>query len=358
MITVEQARELIGGDLYGADGDKVGRVGQVFLDDATGQPEWVTVSTGLFGSKETFVPIANAQVSDRGLIVPFDKDKIKGAPNVDPETGHLSQQEEAQLYSYYGMAYSEAQSESGLPASGTSGTAAGLAGTGTTGTSGTTGRRAGTGTGTAGTATGAGLGGGAAAGAGLTGDMTGGTTGRDDERRLAEERLAAARASGNQEEITLAEERLSVGTQRVESGRVRLRKFVTTEQVSTTVPVTREEVRIEREPITAGTTTAGTSLGNEEVEVVLHEERPVVQKDVVATERVRVDVDQVTENVQVSDSVRKEDVEVVQEGASGTGTTTGTTTTGTTTGTTGGTGKDDRGLLDKAKDAINRGDNR
>ena len=321
MITEEQARDLIGGDLYGADGDKIGRIGQIFLDDETGRPEWVTVHTGMFGSKENFVPIADGQYTERGLVVPFDKDRVKNAPTVDVEAGHLSQQEEAQLYSYYGMSYSESQSDTGYAEGGTSGTTSGLAGTGTT----------------TGTATGTGL--------------TGGTTGiSDDERRLAEERLAAARASGNQDEITLAEERLRVGTQRVESGRVRLRKFVTTEQVSTTVPVTREEVRIERQPITGGTT-AGTTLGNEEVEVVLHEERPVVQKEVVATERVRVDVDQVTENVQVTDSVRKEDIEVVQEGASGTGTTTGTTTTGTT-GTTSGTGKDDRSLIDKAKDAL------
>ena len=324
MITEEQARDLIGGDLYGADGDKIGRIGQIFLDDETGRPEWVTVHTGMFGSKENFVPIADGQYTERGLVVPFDKDRVKNAPTVDVEAGHLSQQEEAQLYSYYGMSYSESQSDTGYAESGTSGTTGGLAGTGTT----------------TGTAT----------GAGLTGGTTGTTGVSDDERRLAEERLAAARASGNQDEITLAEERLRVGTQRVESGRVRLRKFVTTEQVSTTVPVTREEVRIERQPITGGTT-AGTTLGNEEVEVVLHEERPVVQKEVVATERVRVDVDQVTENVQVTDSVRKEDIEVVQEGASGTGTTTGTTTTGTT-GTTSGTGKDDRSLIDKAKDAL------
>ena len=295
MITLEQAERVLGQTMHTSSGDEIGKVGQVFLDDSTGQPEWATVSTGLVGGRESFVPLAQASLGQEGLTVPYDKDQVKNAPSVDVEAGHLSEQEEEQLYSYYGMPYSQTQSEPGYAQTGTSGTTSGLAGTGT------------------------------ATGTGLTGG-----------------------ASGDQGEMTLSEERLRVGTERVESGRVRLRKFVTTQQVSTTVPMTREEARIEREPIAAGSAAStGAILGDEEVEVVLREERPVAQKDVVATERVRVHVDQVTENVQVSDSVRKEHVEVVQEGVSGTGTTSGTTTTGTTSGTA----DDDRGLLDKAKDA-------
>ncbi len=92
-------------------------MGQVYLDDETGRPEWVTVRTGLFGTKETFVPMSDASMADGGLAVPFSKDVVKDAPRVDVE-GHLSKQEEAQLYQHYGLDYGDARSDSGLPEGG------------------------------------------------------------------------------------------------------------------------------------------------------------------------------------------------------------------------------------------------
>ena len=105
---------VIGSTAVGPDG-KLGTVGQVFLDDETGRPEWATVRTGLFGTKEAFVPLAEADLSGQDLRVPYDKDKVKGAPHVEADSGHLSQQEEAELYRYYGLHYSDAPSDSGLP---------------------------------------------------------------------------------------------------------------------------------------------------------------------------------------------------------------------------------------------------
>ena len=112
--------------------------------------------------------------------------------------------------------------------------------------------------------------------------------------------------------MTRSEEELRVGTERRETGRARLKKFVVTEQVETTVPVQREEVRVEREPITDANRDAALSGGEiteEEHEVTLHAEEPVVQKDVVAKERVRMDTDVVTDERQISEDVRKERIE-------------------------------------------------
>ena len=113
--------------------------------------------------------------------------------------------------------------------------------------------------------------------------------------------------------MTRSEEELAVGKTSRESGRARLRKYVVTEQVQTTVPVQREEVRVEREPITdgnVGEATDGPAISEEEHEVVLHEEEAVVEKRAVPKERVRLDKETVTEEKQVSDEVRKERIEM------------------------------------------------
>lgn len=113
MLTQQQARELIGQELQADNGDRVGTIGQVYLDDETGQPEWVTVHTGLFGSKETFVPLAHASIHTSGpeeeahlvLSVPYEKQKIKDAPAIDVDSGKLTREEEALLYEYYELTY-------------------------------------------------------------------------------------------------------------------------------------------------------------------------------------------------------------------------------------------------------------
>jgi uncharacterized protein (TIGR02271 family) len=109
--------------------------------------------------------------------------------------------------------------------------------------------------------------------------------------------------------MTLSEERVNVGTRSTEAGRARLRKYVVTENVTQTVPVSREEVRIEREPITdanIGDATSGPAISEEEHEVVLHEEQPVVEKEAVPVERVRLDTETVTDEATVTEEVQKE----------------------------------------------------
>lgn len=103
-----------GRDAFDADGNKIGTIDEIYEDTETGKPEWMAVKTGLFGSKVSFVPLADASEGADGIRVPYSKDQVKDAPNADPE-GELSQEEEARLYGHYGLAYSERSSDSGLP---------------------------------------------------------------------------------------------------------------------------------------------------------------------------------------------------------------------------------------------------
>ena len=102
MIGTDTISRVIGQDVYDEAGEKIGSAAEVYLDDETGQPEWVTVKTGLFGTKESFVPIRDADLTDDGVRVPVSKDQVKDAPKIDTD-GHLSPQEEQELYRYYGL---------------------------------------------------------------------------------------------------------------------------------------------------------------------------------------------------------------------------------------------------------------
>jgi uncharacterized protein (TIGR02271 family) len=241
------------------DGDRIGAIDAIYLDDQTGEPEWALVNTGLFGTRSTFVPISQASASGDQVQVPFEKQRIKDAPNIDPD-GHLSEQEEQELWRHYGLNY------------------------------GTTGGYAGTTTETAGDYADAGR-----------ADVDRDTVGRDVSRPTTDDAM------------TRSEEELRVGTSQRERGRVRLRKYVTTEHEQITVPVQREEVRVEREPITDANldaATSGPAISEEEHEVTLREETPVVEKRVVPRERVRLDTETVTDERQVAEEVRKEQIEV------------------------------------------------
>jgi uncharacterized protein (TIGR02271 family) len=290
MLTEQNAREVIGTTAYSADGDKLGKVGQLFLDDQTGRPEFVTVNTGLFGTKETFIPVSEASFNGDRLTLPFGKDRISDAPNVDAEGGHLDQSEERRLYEYYGMSYDKSSSESGYAGNqtGNAGYETGNAGydAGTTGESARTGDLGDTGT--------AGF-----AGTGGTSD-TGRSEGYDTSGPTTDDAM------------TRSEESVRVGTTSQEAGRVRLRKYVTTEQETHTVPVRKEKAVLEREPVTdanVGAATSGPDLSEEEHEVVLNEERVVVDKEVNPVERVRLGTETVTDEETVTEEVRKEHIE-------------------------------------------------
>ena len=286
-----------GGTAYDSDGDKVGSVDEIYTDKETGEPSFVTVHTGLFGSKTTFVPLADASVDGEDLRLPYDKAKIKDAPGVEPDAD-ITDEEQDRLYDYYGL------------------------GGGTTGTTTGTGDRDAT---DAGTVTGTGT--------ALTDtdrDRDGGvpTGGTDDDAYVDRERERGGQVGRDtsgpttDDAMTRSEERLNVGTRREETGRARMRKYVTTERVSEEVPVSREEVRVTREPITDENARRrpcpARDLTEEEHEVTLHADRAVVDKETVPVERVRLDTETVRGTETVEDEVRKEQIEV-EDGTSRTG---------------------------------------
>jgi uncharacterized protein (TIGR02271 family) len=239
MTQVTEAYEWRGRTVVTSNGDKIGTLEEVYLDTHTGRPEWATVKTGLFGTKQSFIPLADADAVRGDVSVPYSKDQIKDAPSVDPD-GELSADEEQRLYRHYGVSGGDDTSAEET----------------------------------------------------IGEDVSGPTT--DDA-------------------MTRSEEELHVGTSRRERGRARLRKYVNNEEVQQTVPVQREEVRVEREPISEGNADralAGPDISEEEHEVTLHEEEVVTEKRAVPKERVRMSKDTVTDEQTVSEDVRKERIEV------------------------------------------------
>ncbi|UUL77423.1 YsnF/AvaK domain-containing protein [Pseudarthrobacter sp. Fe7] len=263
MITPEDIEALLhnSGNVLSQDGSKIGSIGQIYADDETGSPDWVTVKTGLFGTSESFVPLEGARIDGNDVVVPYDKDLVKDAPRVDVD-GHLEPAEEDRLYTHYQLSggtrtYTDA----------TTGHEAGTAGTGT--------RR-------------------------YEDEDAAGTVGHDTSGPTTDDAM------------TRSEERLNVGTEKQATGRARLRKYITTENVTQTVPVQHEEVRIEREPITdanRGDALKGADISEEEHEVILHEERPVIEKETVPVERVRLNKETVTDETTVDEEVRKEHID-------------------------------------------------
>jgi len=271
-ITAQSVQQYIGKTLFDDSGNKIGKIGTIFLDDVTGEPEWVTVSTGFFGTNESFVPVSGASARDDGLSVPHSKDKIKNAPNVDIDQGHLSTDEEAELYRYYGLEYSSAQ-----------------AGDQRTGYAGT-------------------------------------TTADSDTVRNANYKDADYKDSNDKDTdygdesvrqsddaMTRSEERLNVDKETVPTGKARLRKWVETEQQQVDVPVRKEKVQLETEPVTEDNRAQayrGPDISEDAHEVTVREERPVVQTEAVPVERVRLATDSQEETRSVGGEVRKEKVDL------------------------------------------------
>ena len=246
--------QLEGSTVESTEGEKLGKVSGVFLDTETDKPEWIVVKTGMFGSKEALLPLAAARMDGETITLPYSKDMVKGAPHQDPDA-ELSQQDEAELFTYYQVPYGgETVTATGAPQA---------------------------------------------------------ATARTD---VSDEDTVGYDTSGpsTDDAMTRSEEQLHVGTTTQETGRVRLRKYIVTENVTKTVPVSHEEVRIEREPITADNlpaATDGPDISEEEHEVVLHGEQVVTSKKTVPVERVRLGTETVTEDQTVSESVRKEQID-------------------------------------------------
>ncbi len=252
MTTPQQWETMIGLTATDADGDKIGQVGQVYLDEGTGKPEWVTVSTGMFGTRQSFAPLYGSSVRGDQLVLAVSRQLVKDAPTIEDD-GRLDEAEVTALYQHYAAHLDPA-------------------------------------------------------GRGRAEDA-------GDDRysgRHADAGPGAPHGQDTDAAMTRSEERLNVGTESVPAGRARLRKYVVTENVSTTVPVSHEEVRLEREPVTDANRDAalsGADITEDEHEVQLNAERPVVTKETVPVERVRLATESVAGEEQVNEEVRKEQID-------------------------------------------------
>src|SRR3712207_3000708 len=242
-MTMDELMSGRGRSVYSTDGEKIGSIEEIFVDEDTNQPEWIGLGTGFFGTKRVLVPVEGAAMREDGVLVPYTKDHVKDTPDIDSD--EISQETEAELYAHYRLDYSERQSETGLPDRSASGTGAGEA-----------------------------LDTGLAAGA-VPPDSPG------------------DRAEGTPQ-VTRSEEELRVGKRDVEAGRARLRKWVETEPVATDVELRHETARVTTEQLNEPI--SGTEIGEEDIEVPLRAEEAVVEKRAVAKERISLEKDVASED--------------------------------------------------------------
>lgn len=289
-FTSDQVDDLLNAKVLDADGDRIGSVQQVYLSQTDQQPLFITVNTGIFGTRESFIPLQGASFHDDALYVAYDKGVVKDAPNIEADSELVDDEQQA-IYDYYdGKNIHDHASHADATYA-------------------------------------------------AQNDAIDDTTGDPDAyanvdpdsyedadvetKTGAPQHSYAPSDSTDDDAMTRSEEQLNVGVQRVETGRARLQKHIVTEQQTVTVPVSHEEVRIEREPIDAASyddAASGAELSEAEHEVILTEERPVITKETVPVERVRLATDTVSEQQQVTEDVRKEQIDIDGADASGTST--------------------------------------
>ena len=276
MPQAEEVAAWRGRRVVDPSGDDIGKLEEIYLDDETGQPEWALVATSLFAGRSPFVPLAGAEAHEDVIRVPFAKDQVRDAPSIKAGED-LSQEQEARLYAHYGLEYSFVPSGSGMP-EGQSGAGDGGDADTTTG-----------GAGAADTAGGAGAPGAAGAagaaaamqpgsGAPTTGDTAEAATADTPDSRASSDQLAGAAGAGAAGAGAAApdEDDVRVRARAQPRERVRLRKYLVTEHVTKTVPVQREEVRVEREPIEGDEASQEVGAAGDQ-EVTLTQEEAVVE---------------------------------------------------------------------------------
>jgi stress response protein YsnF len=283
MLDEREVSAAIGSTAYDANGAKIGTVEHFYIDDRTGAPSWVAVTTGLFGTRQSVVPAMDATFADGGLRLPVAVDAVKSAPHLAGD--HLSPDDEAELRRHYGTGVA-----SEAPVAPPAGSAAPPAGS-------------------------------AAPPAPSAAPPV-------DAAPTVQIPVEPPRppAVDDRGGMVRSEEQLVVGTERVATTRARLVKYVVTEEVQITVPIRREEIRVEEVPIDAPDDGPGESLITDESpsttgtsglpgEIILHTERPVVTVEVVPTERVRLRTELVQGQETVTEQVQREQIVVDRDAA-------------------------------------------
>jgi uncharacterized protein (TIGR02271 family) len=266
-----QAEDLLGARVTGADGKVVGTVEQVFRDDVDGTPAWARVRSGKTGR---FVPLGSCKVTAEGLLVPFDSQKIMGGPNIDAGQ-HMSAAQAEELSRYYGLTVPTQQPRGKLAEDQ------------------------------------------------MAQETAQETTAQDI---MAQDTIAGDAAAhgtmpqdttgekAREEWLVRQEERIQVGKEMLESGRIKLHKYIDVEGVDQPIHLFHEEYDVERIPITPDERISG-SIAEGELEIILHEERAVLRKEVVPVERVRLKARRVEEDTTVHDELRRERIEIEPDAA-------------------------------------------
>ena len=299
-------KDLLNATAYDKDGEKLGDVNEIFVDDNTGKPTFVDVKHGLFGMNSSLVPLRGHDFNGDELRLAFSKDRIKDAPDFDSDSA-LTPEQQNDIFRHYGLEQAEDRTEYrdtnrdvNREQDRTNAGTAGVAGAGA---------------------------GADVAGAGVAGERTAadekkvaGEHAADknvaDREAAATERQAATddrTAANNDGSMIRSEEQLNVNKEKVASGEARLRKYVVTDTETVEVPVTHEEVRVERTPISeekAANFTGEIKDGDtEEASVTLHEERLNVDKQTVPVEKINLNKEQVTETQRHTEELRKEQID-------------------------------------------------
>src|SRR5215469_6541852 len=256
-----EAEDRLGARVTGADGTVLGTVEQVFRDDVDGTPAWARVRAGKSGR---FVPLGSSQVTAEGLSVPFDSQKILSGPDIDAGQ-HMSAQQAEELSRYYGLIVPTQQSRERMAED----TAEQQQGT----------------------------------------SEQQGTSQQQETSQMQAGQEMPGEQTGGSDWLIRQEERIQVGKEMLETGRVRLHKYVDTESIEQPVHLYREDFEIERIPISGGEPVSGT-LEEGVQEIVLHEERVVLRKELVPVERVRLRTKRTATDSTVRDQVRRERIEV------------------------------------------------
>ena len=292
MLDEREVSAAIGSTAYDANGAKIGTVEHFYIDDRTGAPSWVAVTTGLFGTRQSVVPAMDATFADGGLRLPVTVDAVKSAPHLAGD--HLSPDDEAELRRHYGTGVAS-EAPVAPPAASAAPPAASAAPP--------------------------------AASAAPPAPSAAPPVDAAPTVQIPVEppRPPAVDDRGG---MVRSEEQLVVGTERVATTRARLVKYVVTEEVQITVPIRREEIRIEEVPIDAPDDEPEETLVTDRArvpgavgglpdEIILHTERPVVSVEVVPVERVRLRTEVVQGQETVTQQVQREEIVVDQTSAPG-----------------------------------------
>ena len=284
--------------VYDRDGDKIGKVDDLFLDE-NDNPEYIGVKMGFFGLSSTLVPMdaVRADEGERALYVQAEKEQVKNGPRFDDDN-EITPDYERQVREYYGLGAGEGTEERGSYGAYAAGAAASSSSSSTTGGE-DTGR----------------------VGPGMTeGDVEGGEfRGHSADDEGVNQRRGDDLEDEDELRVQRSEEELRAGVREREAGQVSVRKRVRTERERIAVPKKREEVSVER--VAVDREAQPGEIGEDEVSVPVVEEEVVVEKRPVVKEEIRVKKDVVQDEEVVEEEVRKEEVDI--DDASGTSGTSG-----------------------------------